>query len=684
MQDFLSKNVQFLKGVGPAKAGLLNKLGIFTISDLIQHYPRRYEDRSRLKQINSLSAGKIETFCARIVSVSDIKPRPNLIITKAIVRDNTGTAALVWFNQPYKKRLLKIGLDLIISGKIQKKFYDTEVLNADFETLDTTDKINTGRIVPVYPALGNVTQKWLRQLIWQILEQYTTKPFETLPAEIINQYQLLDRVSAILNIHFPKDYTSLAAARRRLAFEELYLLQCGLIYLKQKNKKKCLGIKHAANGKLVQKLLTCLPFELTSDQKQVLDEITIDMENILPMHRLVQGDVGSGKTIVAAVALAKTVENGFQGALMAPTEILADQHYKNLSTLFNPLGVNVVLLTGKLARSKRQDTLQQIKNGQANIIVGTHALIQTDVEFSNLGLVVTDEQHRFGVLQRARLQQKGNMPDVLVMTATPIPRTLALTVYGDLDISSIRQLPPGRKPIRTFVRGSAARKKIYDFLVSEITKGRQAYIVCPLVDESENLEAQAATSLYNELTNGYLKNVTCGLIHGKLNNKDKDNIMTKFYMGEIKVLIATTVIEVGVNVPNATIMIIEGADRFGLAQLHQLRGRIGRGDHSSYCVLISDTNNPETRERLKILTEVSNGFILSEEDLKLRGPGQFFGTKQHGMPDLKVANILKDTQILLEARQAVEWTLAVPDRIDLIRPALLCWFGTSYMMVFQS
>lgn len=685
MHDFLSKNVQYIKGVGPAKAALLHKLGIFTISDLIEHYPRRYEDRSQLKTINMLSHGLVESFQAKIVSLADVKPRKNLIITKAVVQDASGIASLVWFNQPYKKKTLRIGMDLIVSGKIQRKFFQCEVLNPDVETVNSGDHINTGRIVPIYPANESISQKWLRLLLWQLLiSDNRISPVETLPQAVINQYNLMDRFNAISHIHFPKDHSSLEKARYRLAFEELYLLQCGLSFIKQKNKQKCIGIKHAANGELVKKVLRALPFKLTNDQQHVLAEITADMEDTVSMQRLVQGDVGSGKTIIAALALVKTVENGFQGAMMAPTEILAEQHYQSLNTIFKPFGIRISLLTGKLSRRNRQDVLMQIKAGQADIVVGTHALIQDDVEFNSLGLVVTDEQHRFGVLQRARLQEKGTMPDVLVMTATPIPRTLALTVYGDLDVSSIRQLPPGRKPIRTFIRGSEGRKRVYDFVAAEVAQGRQAYVVCPLVDESEKIQAQAATTLYKDLMQGYLKNIPCGLLHGKLANKDKDAIMANFYNGNTKVLIATTVIEVGVNVPNATIMVIEGAERFGLAQLHQLRGRIGRGTHLSYCILLSDTKNDDTKERLTILTKTNDGFILSEEDLKLRGPGQFWGTRQHGMPDLKVADILNDTPILLEARKAVEWTLDSPERCALIQPALAKWFGQSYTMAFHS
>jgi len=678
------RNIQYVKGVGPAKAALLNKVGIITISDLIEYYPRRYEDRSQLKEICSLIDGQLETFKAKVLNITDSKPRPGLVITKATVQDSTGLASLIWFNQPYKKRALKIGTNLIVSGKVKKTIYQLEISNPEVEALDTSDLVHTGRIIPIYPASESLNQKLFRNLIWQVLNNLECTLRETLPPEIIKYYSLIDRESAVLNIHFPKDNNMLLAARRRLAFEELYLMQCGLHFIKHKNKQHCLGVKHIKDGDLTKYFSQNLPFTLTTDQQQALREIKSDMEDTLPMQRLLQGDVGSGKTIIAAMALVKTVENGFQGAMMAPTEILAEQHYNTLTKLFAPLGINVGLLTGSITKRARQETLLKIENGQTSIVIGTHALIQDDVKFHNLGLVITDEQHRFGVMQRAQLQQKGTTPDVLVMTATPIPRTMALTVYGDLDVSNIHQLPPGRKPIKTYVRGSAQRQRVYDFLIKEIAKGRQAYIVCPLVEESCKVESQAATTLYEELILGFLRNVPCGLLHGRLNSKDKDLVMSAFCSGEIKVLIATTVIEVGVNVPNASIMIIEGAERFGLAQLHQLRGRIGRGEHQSYCILVSDTQNDDTKKRLNILTKTNDGFILSEEDLLLRGPGQFFGTKQHGLPDLKVADILKDTNILLEARKAAQWTVSDSNRLDLIRPSLLKWFGDSYMMVFCS
>ncbi|WP_425061019.1 ATP-dependent DNA helicase RecG [Sporomusa carbonis] len=685
IQNLWSTKIQFLKGVGPANAAKLSKLGIFTIGQLLEHYPRRYEDRSKLKLIAELSDGVYETFRAVVVNVGELKSHRGLKIVKIAVRDQTGLAHLTWFNQSYIKNKYKQGMELIISGKIQRRFNTIEVNKPDIE-LAAEFNSGSGRIVPVYPATEDVPQWQLRALLRQAVDiiqiSAGTERTESLPADIIFQYGLMDRLKALASIHFPADMETLAQARRRLVFEELYLLQCGLAYLKQRNKYSCTGVKHAPDGALISKIEKSLPFTLTNDQIQTIREIKADMEDTTPMQRLVQGDVGSGKTVVAALALAKTVENGYQGAMMAPTEILAEQHYHTLARLLAPHGVRLAILTGKLTRRARDEILAHIKDGIIDIVVGTHALIQDDVEFKHLGLVVTDEQHRFGVRQRARLEAKGQQPDVLVMTATPIPRTMALTVYGDLDVSVIRELPPGRQPVATYARGTDRREKVYSFAVNQIKAGRQVYIVCPLVEESEKIEAQSAVKIYEELSTSFFKNYQCGLLHGKMKSQDKDSVMAAFANGEIKALITTTVIEVGVNVPNATVMIIEGADRFGLAQLHQLRGRVGRGEHQSYCILLSDSTNEETIERLKILTQVSDGFVLAEKDLLLRGPGQFFGTIQHGMPDLKIADIIKDTDILLEARRAAQQTVCTPEYLDTVWQTLLNWFGEKFSMVF--
>jgi ATP-dependent DNA helicase RecG len=528
-----------------------------------------------------------------------------------------------------------------------------------------------------------ITQKFLRQLVNEVLGRFLFLE-ETIPKGVLEEYQLISREQAIRNIHFPDNNNDLAKARERLVFEELYLIQCGLAIMKIKNKTGNLGIKHLLNSTLSKAVYDRIPFELTKDQKQVLREITFDMERNLPMQRLLQGDVGSGKTIIATLALVKTVENGYQGALMVPTEILAEQHYQTITNLLLPFDINVVLLSGKLTKKNREKMIEEIKSGEVNIVVGTHALIQEDVEFKSIGLVITDEQHRFGVQQRTLLQEKGHMPDVLVMTATPIPRTMTLTVYGDLDISVIKELPPGRKPIRTFIRQLDKRPQIYQFVLEQIKKGRQAYVVCPLIEVSENIDTQAATELFEELKTGIFKEVACGLIHGKLGKKDKEKVMSDFYSGAVKLLVATTVIEVGVNVPNASIMVIEGAERFGLAQLHQLRGRIGRGEYQSYCILLTESKNQNTKERLLVMEKTQDGFILAEEDLKLRGPGQFFGSRQHGLPDLKIADILGDLDILLQARKAALKTVVDKNLLQFVEQVLLLQYHEHFKDIINN
>ena len=679
LNNFWTRSVQYIKGVGPYKGNLLTKLGIFTIGDLLEHYPRRYEDRSQLKMINCLSDGQMETFKGKVIGTVESKPRRGLTIIKVSVGDGTGIAQLVWFNQPHMKKKYQPGMEVIVSGKI-KIFYQVEVTNPEVEIINGGEVLDTGRILPIYAASENINQRFLRVIINQVLKD-DPEIDEILSNRIIEHYSLLNRKLAFENIHSPQNMEILERARRRLVFEELYLLQCSLLFLKKQQRSHHVGIKHGFDDSLSVQALGALPFTLTNDQQKVLSEVKCDMEDVTTMQRLVQGDVGSGKTVIAALALVKTVENGYQGAMMVPTEILAGQHYRTLSELFTPLGISVSVLTGKLTRRAHEQVLSKLKEGLVDVVIGTHALIQDAVEFKQLGLVITDEQHRFGVRQRGILQEKGNRPDVLVMTATPIPRTMALTVYGDLDVSSIRQLPPGRKPIKTFVRGSNRRQLVYQFIVDEVNKGRQAYVVCPLVEESEKIDAQSAVELYEQLMQTDLKNIRCGLVHGKMKAADKEAVMNAFYSGEIKVLVATTVIEVGVNVPNATVMVIEGAERFGLAQLHQLRGRIGRGECQSYCILCSDNKNPETQERLAIMTKTNDGFILAEEDLKLRGPGQFFGTRQHGLPDLKIADIISDLSILMEAKNAAEQTIAIPDEFRSIRVSLNQRFGQDIGMI---
>lgn len=673
----LEEKIQYIKGVGPKKSVALGRLGIHVVYDLLTHYPRRYEDRSEMHRISETVAGETESISGTIINVTENNPRRGLKLLKALVSDGTGYMQLTWFNQPFLKTKLKVGKKIFATGKVsyayggQGQFAMNPVV--DYELMDSEEQVAGDvlhKILPVYASTELLNQKFMRKIIETALNEVQDIP-EILPEYIRSEYQLMPREKAIEKIHFPENEQEVGKARERLAFEELYLIQCGLLILKKQQREAEHGLQHLLNSTLVKKVEEKIPFTLTDDQKKTWREICVDMEKIIPMRRLVQGDVGSGKTIIAALALVKTIENGYQGALMTPTEILASQHFCSLQALLEPLGIKVGLLSGKLGKKQRDEVRREIAEGELDLIIGTHALIQEEVSFSNLGLVVTDEQHRFGIAQRAKLEEKGQKtPDVLVMTATPIPRTMTLTVYGDLDISLIRQLPPGRKPIRTFVRTPSKREKIYQFVRDEIQKGRQAYVVCPLIEASETVNLRSAEEVYEELQSGIFYGIDCALVHGKLRPKEKEEIMKAFHENKIKLLVATTVIEVGVNVPNASIMVVEGADRFGLAQLHQLRGRIGRGKYQSYCILVSQGKSDTAKERLGIMEASNDGFVLAEEDLKLRGPGQFFGSMQHGLPDLKIADVLNDVDILLKARRAALETMERSEDLRYVRDIL--------------
>ena len=683
----LEESIQYLKGVGPKKAASLQRLGIGIVYDLLTYFPRGYEDQSVLTPIAELTAGERATICGTIMNVSERRSARNMTILTVLVSDGSGFLQMTWFNQRFLKDKLKPGSRIFAAGRISYAFGGQGQLAmsqiSSFELLREGEEASEHcGLQPVYPASDKLNQKFFRGLLTTLFAAEPEIP-EVLPEGLRIRYQLMPRREAFYKIHFPDNAEDVRLTRERLAFEELFLIQCGLMLLKKQAREKNRGVRHLLNGRLVRRIYQGLPYQLTGDQQRVWLEICEDMERAVPMRRLVQGDVGSGKTVLAMLALVKTAENGYQGALMAPTEILARQHYESFSAALEDSGLRIAYLSGRLTKKKREAVYAQIAAHEADIVIGTHALLQEGVRFARLGLVVTDEQHRFGIAQRAELERKGAaMPDVLVMTATPIPRTMTLTVYGDLDVSLIQELPPGRQPIRTFVRTPQRRSLIYDFVRKELLKGRQAYVVCPLIEMNEELPMPSAEEVYEELQNGIFQGIPCGLVHGRMKAKEKESVMEAFYENRVKLLVATTVIEVGVNVPNASIMVIENADRFGLAQLHQLRGRIGRGRFQSYCILISQQKSSATaRERLHIMETTASGFALAEEDLKLRGPGQFFGSMQHGLPDLKIADVLSDVDILLRARRAALETMENQEDLHYVMRVLALQYKEHFLNI---
>lgn len=643
MYSVLNENIQYIKGVGPKKAEKMSKLGIKTIKDALYYFPRQFEDRSREKKIFQLEDSEKVTVKVRINNIVNLKAN-KLTITRFEVSDETGKASLIFFNRAYLRNTFRVGDIVRVFGTVKIEGNSkVEMHNCEIE-YEKTEK-NTGIIVPVYSLTYGVSNKDVMGVIRNVFENSDVRIKEYLPKELISKYSMCDINFAIKSMHFPIRKEDLKVAMFRLIFEEFLFMQLGLFSIKGGN-STVRGIEFEHRSKL-DEIEDSLPFRLTKAQKRALNEIIDDMKSPKVMNRLVQGDVGSGKTVVAQLALANAVLNGYQGAYMAPTEILAKQHYESFTEFFRDKDIKVEILTGSTRKKDGQEILERLSAGDIDILIGTHALIEDRVEFKKLGLVITDEQHRFGVRQRGKLTSKSENPDVMVMTATPIPRTLALILYGDLDISIIDELPPGRKAIETIAIEKNKRKKYYMSSVrSEIEKGRQAYIVCPLVEESEVLEVQSATEVYEELANEMFPDLRIGLLHGKMKAKEKDEIMEAFKNHELDILVSTTVIEVGVNVPNATLMIVENAERFGLSQLHQLRGRVGRGSEKSYCTLIYDSKTKVCKQRMDIMEETNDGFKISEKDLEIRGPGDFFGTRQHGLPELKVANLFKHMRIL--------------------------------------
>ena len=646
----MDERLTTIKGIGPGREKQLHKLGITNITSLLTYFPRTYEDRRTIYRIGDLKSGMIGGVVGNVIAVQEKRPRPRLSILEVVIADGTGPLKIVLFNQGYKKNFYKKGQRLYAYGKAEFQYGSMQMNIPQIENLGDGGEPERG-IVPIYALADGVSQFVVRSSVrnWFAANHELS---EILPAEVREVHQYMTRYDAFKMMHFPESSERYEEARHQLAYEELFVMQSGLALLR--NKEQChKGPKMGPNGDLMAQCIENLPFSLTGDQQRALDDIRIDMEDERPMQRLLQGDVGSGKTVVATLSLLKAIENGYQGALMAPTEILAAQHYEGITEVCCNLGITIELLTGSTTRKEKERIYEGLADGSINMIIGTHALIQEGVNFHNLGLVIIDEQHRFGVEQRARLQQKGTYPHVLIMTATPIPRTMTLSVYGDLAVSLIKEMPPGRKPVKTYVVDSSYKERLRTFFGKEMAEGRQVYVVCPLVEESEKLDLQAAEELYLELKEYFYKAYEVGLVHGRMKPSEKDEVMNAFHRGEISLLVSTTVIEVGVNVPNATIMCIEGAERFGLSQLHQLRGRVGRGSHQSYCILVSDSKNDVSQERLKLMEHTQDGFELAEQDLLLRGSGQLFGLAQSGLPDLRVANIIKDIEILVQARKDV-------------------------------
>ena len=645
----LNKDVKYVKTVGPSRVKLLNKLKIYTLKDLIEYYPRDYEDRSKPKNLYECTDGEEVLIEAMPTGRISEMHKGRMTISRLIVKDQTGTCYITWFNQGYLRDKFQPGRMYRFFGKISNKSGRLEMNSPVYDEIDQSK--NTGKIIPIYPLTYELKQTTLRRIIENGLLEVKGQLPETLPEYILKENNLWDINNTIERIHFPVEFSDFNKARERLVFEELLTTQLALLKLKNNYEHETDGIQFSKDV-YMSDVINILPFKLTKAQLRVLEEIDKDMESNKPMNRLLQGDVGSGKTVVAMIAAYKAVKSGYQATIMAPTAILASQHLESFQGILEELGIRTELLISSVTKKKKAEILEKLQNGEIDILIGTHAILEENVVFKNLGLVVTDEQHRFGVKQRGTIASKGQNPDVIAMSATPIPRTLALILYGDLDISIIDELPPNRKKIETYAVRKNMEERVNNFIRKQITEGRQAYIVCPLVEENEDMEGlQSVIELAEKYQKETFSEYKVAYLHGKMKPKEKDEIMERFKNGEIQILIATTVIEVGVNVPNASIMVVENAERFGLAQLHQLRGRVGRGEYQSYCILKYEGNSETIRQRMKVMCDTNDGFIISEKDLELRGSGDFFGTEQHGLPEFKIANLFEDIAVLKKVQK---------------------------------
>ncbi len=646
--------VTILKGVKNARAGQLAKLGVINVEDIYTLYPVSYEDRSAVRKICELRAGEQASVCAYVRSSASKRINAGVTVTNVNIYDETGSMSVSIFTGRYQAQPLRTGELYAFYGKITEDGYGKHIINPAISHYDGKWDADFFSVQPVYPLTKGLTQNMMRRIAAEALRA-APPSYETVPKSILRKYGLPGRAYAVRNVHFPESAAAAGISRRRFKFEELFTMQLMLLLAKRASENSCGGIRFDSpeGRRAADELIRTLPFELSEGQKSVWSEISANMESPAAMNRLVLGDVGSGKTVLAVLAMLKAVKCGCQAVYMAPTEILAEQHYENIRNMLAPCGVRVILITGSLGAKEKREALSLAESGEAQCIIGTHALIQPSVRYKKLGLAVTDEQHRFGVKQRAMLAEQGNTPDVLVMTATPIPRTLALILYGDMDISVLKTLPRGRQPVRTYALEDSMHERIYDMILRLTSEGRQVYMVYPLIESGDDPSLRSAEESFAELSKTVFRGVPCGLIHGKMSSGEKDAVMRDFKENRIKILFATTVVEVGVDVPNASLMVIENAERFGLAQLHQLRGRVGRGPYRSYCVLFSG----KITERMKIMESVSDGFTLSEKDLELRGPGDFFGVEQHGLPPLKIANLYEDADILAMSTQAAGYVL---------------------------